>query len=73
MNKPKRMRWTERVAGMGHRRGAYRVCWGDLMEVDYLEEQRVDGRIILNWVFNKWDGETCVHLWLRTGTGGGHL
>jgi hypothetical protein len=46
---------------MGDRRGAYRVCWGDLMEKNHLEEQRVDGRIILKWIFKKWDGETCVY------------
>ena len=38
VTKSKRMRWTERAAGMGDRRGAYRICWGDLMEEDHLEE-----------------------------------
>ena len=71
--KSRRMRGTGRVAGMGDRRGAYRVCWRDLMEKDHLEELRVDGRIILKWIFKKWDGETCVFLWLRKGTSGGHL
>jgi len=35
----------------------------------------VDGRIILRWIFRKWDVEAwTVFIWLRTGTGsGGHL
>ena len=27
------------------------------MEIAHLEEQGVDGRIILNWIFQKWNGE----------------
>ena len=39
-----------------------------------LEDSSVDERIILRWIFRKWD----VKLWtgsncLRIGTGGGHL
>jgi len=62
------MRWTEHVAGMGDRRGAYRVCWGDLMEEDHLEEKHVDGKIILKLIFKMWDGETCVY---TSGSGQG--
>jgi hypothetical protein len=29
--------------------------WGNLRERDHLEEQSVDGRIILRWIFRKWD------------------
>jgi len=34
----------------------------------------VDGRIILRWIFRKWDVDVCTgSIWLRIGTVGGHL
>jgi len=33
-----------------------------------------DGRIILRWIFRKWEGVVGTRWsWLRIGTGGGHL
>jgi hypothetical protein len=33
-------------------------CWGDPSEGDHLGDPGVDGRIILRWIFRKWDGRT---------------
>jgi hypothetical protein len=38
---------------MGERRGAYRYWWGNLRKRNHLEDQDVDGRIILQWIYKK--------------------
>jgi hypothetical protein len=50
----RRMRWAGHVAPMGEAHTGF--WWGDLRERDHLEDPGVDGRIILKWIFKKWDG-----------------
>ena len=58
----------------GERRGVYRVWRGNLKERSHLGDPDVDGRIILRWIFRMWDmGLSTGLLWLRIGTGSGHL
>jgi hypothetical protein len=60
---------------MEERKGVYRVLlgkpegepytwfwWGNLKERDHLGDPSVEGRIILRWIFRKWD----VEVWTRS-------
>ena len=48
--------------------------WGKLREMEHLEDPDVDRRIMLRWIFRKWGvGAWTESIWLRVGTGGGHL
>jgi hypothetical protein len=55
--KSRKMRW----AGMCHI-GTYRVLVGHLGKRDYLEDLDVDWRIILKWIFKKWEGKAGLDL-----------
>ena len=58
----------------GERRGVYRVWCGNPRERGLLEDPDIDGRIILRWIFRKWDvGVWTGSRWLRVRTDGGHL
>jgi len=48
--------------------------WGNLRERDNWGDPDVDGRIILRWIFRKWEGVVGTGWsWFRIGKGGGHL
>jgi hypothetical protein len=41
---------------MGREKVYTRFWWGNLRERKHLEDPGVDGRIILRWIFRKWEG-----------------
>jgi hypothetical protein len=72
--KSRRMRWAENVARMWKGEAYTRFWWGNLRARDHLENPGVYDRIILKWIFRKWNvGAWTGSIWLRIGTGGGHL
>jgi hypothetical protein len=54
--KSRRMRWAGHVARTGKRKVHTGFWRGYLREGDHLGDTGVDGRIILKWIFKKWDG-----------------
>ena len=72
--KSRRMRWAGHVARMREGRGVHRVLVGKPEGKRPLGRPSVDGRIILRWIFRKWEGVVRTGWsWLRRGTGGGRL
>jgi len=53
--KSRRMRWAGHVARMGEERGVPGFWWGNLRERDHWGDPDEDGRIILRWIFRKWE------------------
>jgi hypothetical protein len=66
------MKWAGHVARMGERRGVYRVLVGKPQGKGHFRDPGVDGRIMLRWIFRKWDvGIWTGSSWHRIGTVGG--
>jgi hypothetical protein len=66
--KSRRMRWAGHVERVGRGEACIWFWWGNMRERDHWGDPGVDGRILLRWVFRKWDMSR-----LRIETGGGHL
>jgi len=56
MIKWKKIRLAGHVARIGKGRVVYRVLVGKSEGKNHLENPHVDRRIILTWIFRKWDG-----------------
>jgi hypothetical protein len=63
--------WSPYECGRGEAYTGF--CWRKLRDRDNLEDPGINGRIILRWISRKWDMEAWTGLWLRIGTGGGHV
>ena len=50
-----RTRWAEHVAHMGEGRGVWKVLVGKTEGKSHWRDPGVNGRIILSWIFGKWD------------------
>jgi hypothetical protein len=60
--------------GWGRREACIVFWWGNLRERDHRGDPGVDGRIILGWIYGKWDVGVWTGLgWLRTETVDGQL
>jgi len=58
----------------GESKGVCRVLVGKPEGKRSLGRPRLCGGIILRWIFRKWDVRTWTSsMWLRRGTGSGHL
>jgi hypothetical protein len=72
--KLRRMIWARHEARMGESRDVYRVLVGKPEGKSHLEETGIDGRILLRRILRKCDvGAWTGSIWLKTGTGVGHL
>jgi len=60
--KSSRLRWAEHVARMERGEVYTGFWWGNLRERDHLVDPDVDGRIILKWIFRKWEGKAWTGL-----------
>jgi hypothetical protein len=72
--KSRRMRWARHVSWMWRREACMGFRWGNLRGGDHWGDPDLDGRIILRWMFSKWEVVVGTGWsWLRIGTVGGLL
>jgi hypothetical protein len=65
--------WAGHVADMGEVRNAYKVWSENLKGKEHSQDLGVDGRIILDWITEKWGERVCTGcVWLRIQTSGGY-
>jgi len=52
-----KIRWAGHVAHGGRGRGEVHTgfWWDNLQDRDHLKDEGVEGRVILKWIFKKWD------------------
>jgi hypothetical protein len=62
--------WAKHVARRETRQVHTGFRWKDLTERDHFEDLGIEGVIVWNWIFKKWDGEEWTgFIWLRIWTG----
>jgi hypothetical protein len=55
-------------------RNAHKILVGNLNGRNHAEDLGLDGKIILQWIFEKYVGKVWIGCsWLGIGTSGGHL
>jgi len=55
VTKQRRIRWVGHIAHMGRGDVYTGFWWRNVRERDHLQDQSVDGSVILRWIFKKWD------------------
>jgi hypothetical protein len=51
------MKWAKHLARIGTGEVRRKFWWGNMREKDRFVELKVDGKIIVKWIFKKWYGE----------------
>ena len=63
--------WNWHAVYTGEKRATCRILVANMKKRENLEDLNVNVRIILKWIFRKWNGAGPILMWVRIGTGGG--